>query len=260
VPEVIVKRDGPVGHVIFSNPAKFNAMSIDMWEALPPAITELDADSTIRLIVLQGDGEKAFVAGADISQFESNRSEADAQKRYSRAVDAAYLAPTHAVKPVIAKIRGICMGGGLGLAAACDYRICSSDSRFRMPAGRLGLGYGQPGVRRFTQIIGVQNTYDLFFTARIFGAADALRIGFVAQVAEPGDLDAVTAQWTSMVAENAPLTLQALKLSLNDLLRDAADRQPALVKVALEACFASADYKEGARAFMEKRKPDFKGQ
>lgn len=260
MPEIIVQRQGPIGHIVFSNPAKFNAMSMDMWEALPRAIDELDEDPAIRVIVLQGEGEKAFVSGADISQFEQNRSEGAAQARYNKAVENAYLAPPRAAKPVVAKIRGICMGGGLGLAAACDWRICSSDARFRMPAGRMGLGYNQAGVRRFVEVLGVQNTYDIFFTARIFSAADALQMGFVGRVVEPQDLDRVTAEWTGLVAENAPLTLRALKLSVNDLLRDAGNRDPAAIKESLARCFSSDDYKEGTRAFMEKRKPQFQGR
>lgn len=159
--ELIIRRDGPVGRVVFSNPAKYNAMSYDMWMALPRALKDFDADPSIRLVVLEGDGTKAFVSGADISQFESRRSDADGQASYNRAVEMAYLSPIECSKPVIAKIRGICMGGGLGLAAACDLRFCSDDSRFRMPAARLGLGYNSVGVRRFLDVFGLQNTLDI---------------------------------------------------------------------------------------------------
>ena len=257
--ELIIRRDGPVGRVVFSNPTKYNAMSYDMWMGLPKALTEFDADPDIRLVVLEGDGSKAFVSGADISQFESQRTDADAQARYNRAVESAYLSPIACSKPVIAKIRGICMGGGLGLAAACDLRFCTEDSRFRMPAARLGLGYNSVGVRRFLDVFGLQNTLDIFYSARIFGAADAQRMGFVTRVESSENFDKVVDDWCKLVAENAPLTLRALKLTVNQLGRDAGDRDMAAVDRALAACYASDDYREGARAFMEKRPPVFRG-
>src|SRR3954468_9890046 len=199
--KILVQREGAVGTVLFSNPGKFNALTLDMWRALPDHIAQLDADPAIGVIVLAGEGTDAFVSGADISQFESERGEREAQQRYTEIVDAAYLAPVRAAKPVIAKIRGICFGGGLGLAAACDMRICTTDSRFRMPAGRLGLGYKPEGVQRFASLIGVQNTYDIFFTARVFGAEDALRMGFVSQVLPPDGVDGAVQQLAETIAQ-----------------------------------------------------------
>src|SRR5512134_2868797 len=176
--ELIVRRDGAVATVLFSNPAKMNAMTFDMWGAVPGALAELDADASVRAIVVAGDGERAFISGADITQFEKLRGTAEAQAEYNKAVEKAYLAPMQCSKPVIARIRGICIGGGLGFAAACDLRICSDDSVFRMPAARLGLGYSPVGVRRFMNVLGAANTSDIFFTARKFDAHEALRMGF----------------------------------------------------------------------------------
>jgi enoyl-CoA hydratase len=262
MPQLIIRTDGPVGRVVFSNPDKYNAMSRDMWEALPPALQAFDADPAVRLVVLEGDGTKAFVSGADISQFEAQRTDPAAQASYNAAVDAAYSAPGRCSKPVIAKIRGICMGGGLGLAAACDLRFCTDDARFRMPAGRLGLGYGTNGVHRFLTVLGLQNTLDVFFSARIFGAADALRMGFVTRVEAPATFDAAIDGWCAEVAQNAPLTLRALKLTTNALTANPSVDQAAAMaaaQAAIAACFASDDYREGARAFMDKRAPRFTG-
>jgi len=259
LPEVLIHRESAIGRVVISNPAKFNAMTTDMWAALPSCIAELDADSNIRVIVISGDGDRAFVSGADISQFGRERSDIHSQQRYKHAVNEAYLAPSRASKPVIAQIRGICMGGGLGLALGCDIRICSDDARFRMPAARLGLGYEDSGVQRFAALIGIQNTLDIFFTARTFDAQEALRVGYVSRIVPAKQLKVEVDALAGLITENAPLTLQAVKLSALNFLHKSCLSSTPEVKAAVEACNLSRDYLEGVLAFSEKRKPRFTG-
>lgn len=258
--ELITRREGAVATVLFSNPAKLNAVTYDMWSAVPAALAALDADPAVRVIVIAGDGDKAFISGADISQFEKLRGTGEAQAEYNKAVENAYLAPQNCSKPVLARIRGICIGGGLGFAAACDLRLCSDDAVFRMPAARLGLGYSPAGVRRFMNVIGAANTCDIFFTARKFDAQEALRMGFVSRVVPAARLEQAAAEACESIAENAPLTVAAAKFAVQQALKDPAERDMARAAKMVEACFSSADHKEGRKAFMEKRTPSFRGR
>jgi enoyl-CoA hydratase/carnithine racemase len=260
VGDVLIRREGAVAKVVFSNPARFNALTLDMWRAVPEALAALDTDPAVRVIVLTGEGERAFVSGADISQFGDNRATPEAQDEYNRALDAAYLAPGRCTKPVIASIRGICMGGGLGLAAGCDVRICSDDAVFAMPAARMGLAYGYPGMRQFMRLIGAASTADIFFTARRFGGAEALRLGFVQKVVAAAALEEEVRAYCTIIAANAPLTLAAAKRTLIEAQKDPADRNLEAVHAADRACFASDDFEEGRKAFMEKRSPRFEGR
>ncbi|MFM7008927.1 MAG: enoyl-CoA hydratase [Betaproteobacteria bacterium] len=258
--EILTAKNGAVGTITISNPTKMNAMSVQMWTDLPKAIRAFDADPEVRVIVIAGVGDKAFVSGADISQFDKLRSSAKTQDDYDNAVADSMVAPVECSKPVIAKIRGFCFGGGLGLAAACDIRICSEDATFRMPAARLGLGYGHKGIKRFTDIIGLANATDIFVTARRFDAQDALRMGFVSRVCAGNEIDAVVDQYTKMIAENAPLTVAASKFNIRQVCAhpDEQDMERAVQMV--KNCFASEDFKEGRTAFMEKRPAQFKGR
>ena len=258
--EILTTKNGAVGTITISNPTKMNAMSVQMWTDLPKAIRTFDADPEVRVIVITGVGDKAFVSGADISQFDKLRSSAKTQEDYDNAVADSMVAPVECSKPVIGKIRGFCFGGGLGLAAACDIRICSEDATFRMPAARLGLGYGHKGIKRFTDIIGLANATDIFVTARRFDAADALRMGFVSRVCAGTEIDAVVDQYTKMIAENAPLTVAASKFNIRQVCAhpDEQDMERAVQMV--KNCFASEDFKEGRTAFMEKRPAQFKGR
>jgi enoyl-CoA hydratase/carnithine racemase len=260
VAELITRKEKSVGWVIFSNPTKFNAVSHDMWTALPQVIAAFDADPEVRMIVITGDGDKAFISGADISQFEKARGSAEAQAIYNQAVIDAYEAPVRCSKPVVAKIRGICMGGGLGLAAACDVRIAAEDAVFRMPAARLGLGYNFTGITRFVQLLGQANTADIFFSARKFGAADALSMGFVNRVVPVADLDREVDAYCELLVENAPLTIAAAKFAIRQTGLDSGARDLEQAARMIETCFNSEDYREGRKAFMEKRKPNFSGK
>ena len=260
MPELLVRREGPIGTLVISNVSRHNAMTYAMWHEYPQRLRELDADEDVRVIVLCGDGENAFVSGADISQFEQTREEEGMQDAYNRALETAYSAPSHCGKPVIAKIRGFCMGGGLGIAAGCDVRIAADNARFRMPAARMGLGYAFPGVQRFVALMGPANVSDIFFTARDFDAADAHRMGFVQRVTRPDELDAVVAEYCGVIAANAPLAVTCAKRSIVEAGLDRDARDMSTVDALIEAAGESEDHKEASAAFLAKRKPVFKGR
>jgi enoyl-CoA hydratase len=257
---LIARKEGAIGWLILSNVAKLNAITYDMWAAIPGALESFAQDGDVRLVVLSGAGDRAFASGADISQFEQKRSSGEALEQYNRALAAATHALLDFPKPTLAKIRGVCVGGGLALALDCDLRFCSEDALFRMPAGRLGLGYEYEGIKRMVHVIGAANACDLFFSARKFGAADALQIGFVSRVFPVAEFDQGFADYCAMIAENAPLTIAAAKRAILEIGKDPAARDLAKVQAMYKACFESADYAEGRRAFMEKRTPKFEGR
>jgi enoyl-CoA hydratase/carnithine racemase len=257
--KVITRKNGAIAEIIISNPEKMNAMTMDMWHAIPGALQEFDKDPEVRVIVISGDGEKAFISGADITQFDNLRGTEDAQAQYNACVSAAYAAPIICSKPVIASIRGYCFGGGLGFASSCDVRICAEDAQFRMPAARLGLGYDPIGVKRFMDILGASNTADIFFSARRFDAHNALQMGFVSQVHPVGELRAKTMAYAQMVSENAPLTMAAAKFAIRQALLDSPEKDLTTARAMVKECYSSEDYKEGRNAFAQKRTPVFKG-
>ena len=258
--KLLARKDGGIGEIIFNNPARHNAVSLEMWQRMETLLAEFAEDPDLRVLVVSGAGGKAFVSGADISKFESERASSDAQRVYNETTTRAYGTLYDFPKPTIAKIQGYCIGGGVNLAVCCDMRIASDDAKFGIPAARLGLGYGFTGVERLAEIIGVSRAMELFFTARRVPASEAYYMGLVNRVVAAADLDAATAEWTGMIAENAPLTIAAIKAAARQIGRPAGDRDLARVNSLVEACFDSEDYREGRRAFMEKRRPQFKGR
>jgi enoyl-CoA hydratase len=258
--KLLARRDGAVGYVIFNNPARHNAVSLEMWQRMRQLLPELAADASLRVLVVSGAGGKAFVSGADISKFESERASTEAVKVYNAASATAYDILYNFPKPTIAKIQGYCIGGGMNLAASCDLRICTADATFAIPAAKLGLGYGFVGVNRLAEIIGISRAMELFYTARQVPAEEALRIGLVNSVVPPGEIDAAVDETTRAIADNAPLTIATIKAVAREIGKPPAERDLAKIERMVEACFASNDYIEGRRAFMEKRKPKFTGR
>jgi enoyl-CoA hydratase len=258
--KMIARSEGGIGWMIFNQPEKHNAVSYEMWLAVPKIIAAFEADPAVRVIVLAGAGEKAFVSGADISEFEKKRGTADAIKVYDDAGNAAHAALNAALKPSISMIRGICIGGGLAITLSTDLRICSSDSVFAVPAARLGLGYRYSGIKKLVDIVGPAFAKEIFFTAGKFTAEDARIMGLVNRVVPPAELESYVRNFASTVGANAPLTIKAAKMAIDAAVEDPERRGLASVEAAIKACRASSDYIEGRRAFMEKRKPAFKGR
>jgi enoyl-CoA hydratase len=259
-PNMIAEKIGPVGRLVFNKPQKHNATSIDMWEAIPDILDEFEKDPTIRVIVVTGAGDKAFVSGADISEFEEARNTPQQIAHYDKIGEIANSRLTTCSKPTIARIRGYCVGGGLGLALTCDIRIASDNSKFAVPAARLGLGYRAAGIHTLMSVVGPSNAKEIFFTARMFSAHEAHSMGLVNQVVPGAELDTYVDDYCRRISENAPLTMHAAKRTVEQLSR--LDNNPDLAYSAklVRECFGSEDYVEGRRAFMEKRKPVFKGQ
>ncbi len=256
---VSIERDGPIARMVFDHPERRNAITVDMWDAIPETVQSLQEDSEVRVVIMRGAGSEAFVSGADISEFERTRT-GNAGREYDALTARAFAALQSLEKPLIACIHGFCIGGGAAIALTADLRYAADDARFAVPPARLGLGYHTAGIRALIRIVGYSKTADLLFTARRVGADEARHIGLVNEVFAKDSLDASVDELAQMIATNAPLTIRSAKISLQELARLEAERDTARIHESIEQCYQSDDFREGVRAFLEKRKPEFSGK
>ena len=257
--KMISRVDDGVGWMIFNNPQRHNAISLDMWEAALEIMAAYSADPAVRVMVVSGEGGKAFASGADISKFKDERQEAEALAHYQAVTHRAYQALLGMRIPTIAMVRGYCIGGGTAVAVCCDIRICTENAKFGIPAAKLGLGYGYGRAKPLVDLIGPAYAKEMFFTGRQFDAREAEKMGLVNRVVADDALESTVCEMARTIAQNAPLTVRCAKQVVGEVLKDPQDRDPAATDRAVLACFESDDYREGQAAFMEKRKPRFTG-
>ena len=257
--QVHLERDGSIATIILDHPERRNAISRDMWKGMLDAANDIAADESVRVAIIRGTGEVAFASGADISQFSEQRADGDANTAYDNTTAQASAALAKLRMPLIAAIHGFCIGGGLAVALTADIRITADDGQFAIPAARLGLGYGHAGIGGLIKLVGPSEAKHILFTAKRFGAEQALGMGLVSEVVAKADLDATVHDLASTIAANAPLTVAAVKIAVSELVRDPDDRDLDKADAAVRRCFDSDDYKEGVAAFMEKRTANFTG-
>jgi enoyl-CoA hydratase/carnithine racemase len=257
---MLAHKDGAIGWITFNHPQKHNAISLSMWQGLLDAVTGFGEDPEVRVIVLKGAGDQAFVSGADISEFDEKRSNAENIAAYNAVSHKATATLQDVAKPTIAMIRGYCVGGGVAVALSCDLRIAAEGSSFAVPAAKLGLGYEFEGVRKLVDVVGPAFAREIFYTARQFSSEEAVAMGLVNRVVPAATLDTYVREYGERIAANAPLTVASIKTLVAQALKDESRRDMDLCKAVVDRCFASEDYVEGRQAFMEKRKPRFTGR
>ena len=254
------EKEGAIGWLVLDNPERLNAISSEMWRGFPKAMAQYGADPEIRVVILRGGGEKVFAAGADISEFDKARESSGQVTAYDSLLDEALHALQGSDKPVISMIRGYCIGGGVEISLACDLRYCSEDAQFAIPAARLGLAYGSEGTKRLIETVGHAFAREIFFTGRRYSAPEALAMGLVHRVLPNAGLEAFVRETAAGIAENAPLTIAASKTLIEEFVRPQGEPDFTKSLAAIERCALSEDYLEGRKAFMEKRKPRFRGR
>ncbi|SFH64917.1 enoyl-CoA hydratase [Albimonas pacifica] len=259
-PRIEARVEGGVGWMIVSNPRRRNAVTYAMWRQIPQVMADFAADDSVRVVAVRGDGDEAFVAGADITEFGRLRSTPEQVAEYDRVGREAGEAIAGIGKPTVALLRAWCVGGGLGLALGCDLRIAAEDTRFAIPAARLGLGYRYAGVKTLVDVVGPANAAEIFFTARRYDAAEALRLGLINRILPATGFDEAARDYLAGIARNAPLTMTAAKLAIRGALERPAPEDRAAIDAAVQACFDSEDYQEGRDAFAAKRPPAFRGR
>lgn len=257
--KIITEQSGDIARIIFNQPEKRNAVSLEMWEAVEASVTRLADDETVRILILSGAGGKAFVSGADVSKFETERASKDAVAHYNATTKRVYDLVEAFPKPTIAQIDGFCVGGGVALALCCDLRICGHGSQFAIPAAKLGLGYGYPGLKRLVDVVGPSFAKEIFFTGQRFDAEDARFMGLVNRVVEDSKVGEAAEETAKTIAANAPMTVASVKFIVGQTLEPESKRDLEKCDALVRACFDSQDYIEGRRAFLEKRKPVFVG-
>jgi enoyl-CoA hydratase/carnithine racemase len=257
---ILVRHEAPLGWLIINRPHVRNALNLRAWQLIVQGVAELEADPDVRVIVMRGATLESFISGADISEFPSLRADAEQARIYRAAPGNATTALINCPKPVVAMIAGICIGGGVHVALSCDIRIAARGTKMGIPAARLGLAYPFEGVMSLAHVCGPANARDILMSARIFDADEAYAMRLVNKVLEPAELENYVREYATRIASNAPLTMATAKATIREGFKDAADRDLNMISEMISKCFDSEDYREGVRAFMEKRRPRFMGR
>ncbi len=258
--KILARTENQVGWITFNQPEKRNAISLEMWQGIGDSLENFENDSSIKAVVMTGAGGRAFASGADISEFDQHRANAEQRRQYAEISERGHYWLASFSKPLIAMINGFCIGGGLAIALNADIRFATPDSRFGVPAAKLGLGYEYGGLAKLARLVGPSTARDIMFTARFLESDEAQRIGLINFIEPAERIENAVAEYVAVIADNAPLTIKAAKAAVNTFERYSILEGVKEVSAMVDACFDSEDYKEGRLAFSEKRKPEFKGR